>query len=123
MEGIRYGWFNNGNGSETAPVQATLHIVHKGSVGAYTPTAEDNGAYMVFDFDGDVQMTLPAALSYPEANPFSMFVVNTLGGIAFLPETPFVGYAPYASQNVTCGLLRGTANWYATGTNNKEELA
>ena len=108
--------------SDPSEVSANLHIVHKGSMATYTPAASDNGAYMVFDYAGDMVITLPSALTAPESNPFTMFVVNTLGRIDFALETPFVGYAPHAAQNVTVGLLRGSTNWYATGTNNKEEL-
>lgn len=118
---IQQGVFQDTRNGEDSPPQ--LHIVHKGSVATFTPSISDNGAYIVFDYAGDMEITLPASLVASEDNPFSVFVVNTLGRIDFITETPFIGYAPHVAQNVTCGLLRGTTNWYASGTNNKEELS
>lgn len=100
-----------------------LHIVHKNSMATYTPVASDNGAYMVFDYEGDMVITLPSALKAPEDAPFTMFVVNTKGRIDIETTEPFIGFAKHVAQGVTCGLLRGMTNWYASGTNNKEELS
>jgi hypothetical protein len=118
---INQGAFQNTLDGKDAP--PAFHIVHRGSMATFTPSESDNGAYTVFDYAGDMVITLPASLSAPELNPFTMFVVNTLGRIDFVCETPFIGYAPHVEQNVTCGLLRGMTNWYASGTNNKAELS
>lgn len=107
----------------STPASNQLHIVHKGNVSTYTPTEVDDGAYMVFDYAGDMVITLPASLVADESDPFTMFVVNTLGRIDFVSETPLIAYAPHVAQYVTCGLIRGSVNWYASGTNNKEELS
>lgn len=102
-----------------------LHIVHKGSMASYVVQEEDDMAYMVFDYAGDIQVTLPLAWIASEDRPFSMMMVNTLGRIDFIiaDEDKFIGFAPHADQHVTVGLIRGSINWYATGTNNKLELS
>lgn len=100
----------------------TLHIDHKDGTGTYTISESDNGAYIVFAFEGDMIVTLPDTFTFPESKPFTCFIVNTLGRIDLDVRTPFIGYAPHVEKNVTCALMRGTLNWYGIGTNNKLEL-
>lgn len=107
------------------PEVPTVNIAHKGSVSTYTLSLEDSNAYIVFDFAGDVQVALPKILA-TDQHPFTCFLVNTAGRIdlKLAPDAgSLVAYAPHAGKQVTCGLMRGAVNWYATGTNVKEEEA
>lgn len=125
LESINNGKFDALCQADTTlpPEVPTVNIAHKGDVGEYTIALEDSNAYLVFDFAGDVQLHLPKILASDE-HPLTCFAVNTLGRIDLILDGGagnLVAYAPHAGKQVTCGLMRGVANWYATGTNNKEE--
>ena len=77
---------------------------------------------MIFDYAGDMVITLPVSIKASEQNPFCCMVVNTLGRIDFNTIDPLIAYAPHVEKSVTCSLMRGMINWYGLGTNNKVEL-
>ena len=111
---------DEGGGSGATP--QSIKIKHMAQA-AYTLIEADANFMLVFAVAGTVTITLPAIASAQDTAPFTIVVVNTLGPIDLVTAQGenLVAYAPHAEQNASIGLLRGSENWYATGTNAKPE--
>lgn len=112
---------DEGGGSGAVP--QSVKIKHM-TGSAYTLKEADANYMLVFDTAGTVTVTLAAFPTATDEAPHTVLMVNTLGPIDIIAGSEtLVAYAPHAEQNATIGLLRGSVNWYATGTNVKPEDA
>lgn len=111
---------DEGGGNGATP--QSIKIKHM-TQAAYTLIEADANFMLVFDVAGTVTITLPDIPSAQDTAPFTVVLVNTLGPVDLVTAQGenLVAYAPHAEQNASIGLLRGSANWYATGTNAKPE--